>query len=145
MARAFIEKVAKSADFKNRKIVTTVELAKPFYDAEEYHQDYYRKNVLHYTLYKKGSGRQDFIEEQSAREAEKTSPDLLIGELELSTRAVTVLENAKVLKVGDALELLEKGDQAMLDIDGFGRKSLADLKRSLKRRGFELPEPVVEG
>ena len=94
-------------------------------------------------FYKKLQARQDFIEEQSAREAAKTSPDILIEELELGTRVVTVLTNANVQNVGDALELLEKGDQAMLDIDGFGRKSLADLKRSLKRRGFELPEATV--
>jgi large subunit ribosomal protein L31 len=95
-------------------------------------------------FYKKLQARQDFMEEQTARESAKTSPDILIGELELGTRVVTVLENANVLKVGDALALLEKGDQAMLDLDGFGRKSLADLKRSLKRRGFELPEPAAE-
>ena len=39
---------------------------------------------------------------------------------------------------------MAQGDQAMLDIDGFGRKSLADLKRALKRQGFELPEAAVE-
>ena len=42
--------------------------------------------------------------------------------------------------VGQALELLEQGDEKLLAIDGFGRKSLADLKRRLKSRGFNLPE-----
>jgi len=36
--------------------------ARPFYPAEEHHQDYYRKNVLHYSAYKVGSGRAGFIE-----------------------------------------------------------------------------------
>ena len=46
----------------DRPVVTSILPVKPFYIAEEYHQDYYLKNVLHYNMYKKGSGRQPFIE-----------------------------------------------------------------------------------
>lgn len=31
--------------------------AKPFYDAEDYHQDYYQKNPLRYAYYRNGCGR----------------------------------------------------------------------------------------
>ena len=33
----------------------------PFYKAEEYHQDYYKKNTIHYSTYKVGSGRDRFL------------------------------------------------------------------------------------
>ncbi|QQK79429.1 peptide-methionine (S)-S-oxide reductase MsrA [Salicibibacter cibi] len=42
-------------------IVTPIRPAAPFYDAEQYHQDYHLKNPFHYQLYKKGSGRESFI------------------------------------------------------------------------------------
>lgn len=33
-----------------------------FYDAEEYHQDYYKKNPIRYSYYRNGSGRSQFLE-----------------------------------------------------------------------------------
>ncbi|HHH82887.1 MAG TPA: 50S ribosomal protein L31, partial [Chloroflexi bacterium] len=84
-------------------------------------------------FYKKLEARQQFMEEQKARESARTSPELPIAELELSSRAEAALLEAGIENVGQALERLAGGDQAMLEIDGFGRKSLADLKRALKR------------
>lgn len=46
----------------NKPIVTKILPAQPFYDAEESHQYYYKKQPFHYNLYKKGSGRKKFIE-----------------------------------------------------------------------------------
>jgi methionine-S-sulfoxide reductase len=43
-AKAYIEELAKSDRFRGRKIVTSVERAAPFYEAEEYHQDYHAKH-----------------------------------------------------------------------------------------------------
>lgn len=43
------------------KIVTTIEPIEPFYAAEEYHQDFYKKEKIHYKLYNRGSGRARFL------------------------------------------------------------------------------------
>lgn len=43
-------------------IVTRILPATTFYEAEKYHQRYYQKNSAHYAMYKKGSGRESFIE-----------------------------------------------------------------------------------
>jgi peptide methionine sulfoxide reductase msrA/msrB len=43
-AKAYIEELAKSDRFRGRKIVTVVQSATPFYEAEAYHQDYHLKH-----------------------------------------------------------------------------------------------------
>jgi len=43
-------------------IVTPILPAVPFYKAESYHQDYYKKNPLRYRWYRFGSGRDRFLE-----------------------------------------------------------------------------------
>ena len=43
------------------QIVTPIRAFKNFYRAEDYHQDYYKKNRLKYTFYRYGSGRDQFL------------------------------------------------------------------------------------
>jgi peptide methionine sulfoxide reductase msrA/msrB len=52
-----------SSGIFDKPIVTEIRPFEVFYEAEDYHQDYYRKNVLRYNSYKRLSGRQGFIEE----------------------------------------------------------------------------------
>jgi peptide-methionine (S)-S-oxide reductase len=44
-------------------IVVTIEAAGPFFRAEEYHQDYYKKNSAQYRFYRFGCGRDSRLEE----------------------------------------------------------------------------------
>lgn len=46
-----------------KPIVVSIEEKETFYPAEDYHQDFYKKNNAHYTRYRKGSGRDDFLDE----------------------------------------------------------------------------------
>ncbi len=46
-----------------KPIVVSIEEKEIFYPAEDYHQDFYKKNNAHYTRYRKGSGRDDFLDE----------------------------------------------------------------------------------
>jgi peptide methionine sulfoxide reductase msrA/msrB len=51
----------KSGRFKE-PVVTEISEAVVFYEAETYHQDYYKKSSVHYKTYRRGSGRDRFIQ-----------------------------------------------------------------------------------
>ena len=61
-------------------IVTSIEEAKPFYLAEEYHQDYYKKNPIRYNAYALGSGRKWFIKDNWQDRIDELTKPLLQGE-----------------------------------------------------------------
>ena len=89
---------------------------------------------------KKLERRKKKAAELERRRAEKTSPDLPIDELDIRTQAKNVLQEAGVETVGDVLDMLEQGGgEALMNISGFGMKSLATLKKQLRARGFVLP------
>ncbi len=90
-------------------------------------------------FYKRLQARQEYIETKKGREELKISLDRPISELELGTRPTDALLKAELMNVGQIFELLQKGDEALLAVDGFGRKSLIDLKKRLRALGYEVP------
>jgi peptide-methionine (S)-S-oxide reductase len=61
-ARASLAALEKSKPFKE-PIVTSIERAGPFYPAEGYHQDYYKKNPVRYAYYRSSCGRDARLKE----------------------------------------------------------------------------------
>ena len=47
----------------DKPIVTVISEAPAFYIAEEYHQDFYKKQSMRYQMYAKASGRKGFLED----------------------------------------------------------------------------------
>lgn len=85
--------------------------------------------------------RDNLIAEVEAREQERTSPDVPITEIELDKRYINVLVDNGIEVIGDLMARWDEGgDDAILAISGIGRKVLADLKKALRNRGYEVPE-----
>lgn len=79
--------------------------------------------------------------EVEAREASRTPADLPLAELDLNKRTLNTLAEHGVTNVEEFFAKLEAdGEEGFLELQGVGRKILADLKKTLKSRGYELPE-----
>ncbi len=67
-----------------------------------------------------------------------------IENLDLSVRVFNSLKRTGITTVGDVLELLEKGDEAVMSIRNFGEKSLDELRLKMQEKGFLHDEKTVE-
>jgi DNA-directed RNA polymerase subunit alpha len=59
-----------------------------------------------------------------------------IENLDLSVRVFNSLKRTGITNVGEVLDMLDKGQEAMLSIRNFGEKSLDELKDRLKEKGY---------
>ena len=59
-----------------------------------------------------------------------------VESLDLSVRVFNSLKRTGITTVGDVLELLEKGDQAVMSIRNFGEKSLDELRAKMQEKGY---------
>jgi DNA-directed RNA polymerase subunit alpha len=66
-----------------------------------------------------------------------------IEELELTVRAYNCLKRAGITKVGEILKRMEKGEDEMLAIRNFGKKSLDELVEKLREKNY-LNVPGVD-
>ncbi len=56
--------------------------------------------------------------------------------LDLSVRVFNSLKRTGITTVGDVLDLLEKGEQAVMSIRNFGEKSLDELRDKMREKGY---------
>lgn len=85
------------------------------------------------------------VEETGRKGSKRELYDKLIEELDLSVRVFNSLKRTGITTVGDVLDMLDRGPDAMLAIRNFGEKSLDELVDKLKEKGYlhddsEIPE-----
>lgn len=84
--------------------------------------------------------------EEEEEEEDGLPPEVFevpIEQLDLSVRVFNSLKRTGITNVGEVLEMLEKGPEAMLAIRNFGEKSLQELLRLLREKGY-LPAEEEE-
>ncbi len=85
------------------------------------------------------------VEEEEIEEAIPNEVyDTPIEQLDLSVRVFNSLKRTGITKVGELLDMLEKGEETMLAIRNFGDKSLQELKAQLQIKGFLDDEEEIE-
>ena len=67
-----------------------------------------------------------------------------VESLDLSVRVFNSLKRTGITTVGDVLDLLEKGEQAVMSIRNFGEKSLDELRAKMQEKGYLKDEQKKE-
>lgn len=67
-----------------------------------------------------------------------------IENLDLSVRVFNSLKRTGITTVGDVLDLLDKGDEAVMSIRNFGEKSLDELRAKMQEKGYMHEEKETE-
>ena len=75
LAEQSIKELAKSGRY-DKEIATEVIAFDGFYKAEEYHQDYYKKNPIRYKFYRYNSGRDKYLEKVWGDDLHKRKPQM---------------------------------------------------------------------
>lgn len=87
------------------------------------------------------------IIEQEEEESSRLTSEMIetpIENLDLSVRVFNSLKRTGITTVGEVLELLEKGDEAVMSIRNFGEKSLDELRTKMHDKGY-LEDEEEEG
>jgi DNA-directed RNA polymerase subunit alpha len=76
---------------------------------------------------------------QEEEESSRLTSEMIetpIENLDLSVRVFNSLKRTGITTVGEVLELLEKGDEAVMSIRNFGEKSLDELQTKMREKGY---------
>ena len=83
------------------------------------------------------------VEEETGTHLTSEAVETPIENLDLSVRVFNSLKRTGITTVGNVIELLEKGDEAVMSIRNFGEKSLQELRDKMREKGF-LPDETEE-
>jgi transcription termination/antitermination protein NusA len=94
----------------------------------------------------RASSHEQVRKERSAARKRVPEPtwELPLEELNLPTRVHTLLEEAGITNVGEAIYQLELGQEQLLNIEGFGEKALSDLREAVDAFSLPAAEPEAE-
>jgi DNA-directed RNA polymerase subunit alpha len=67
-----------------------------------------------------------------------------IENLDLSVRVFNSLKRTGITTIGEVIELLDKGDEAVMSIRNFGEKSLTELRQKMIEKGYLEDEETTE-
>ena len=76
------------------------------------------------------------LEEEQGSRLTSEMIETPIENLDLSVRVFNSLKRTGITTVGEVLELLEKGDEAVMSIRNFGEKSLDELRQKMREKGY---------
>jgi DNA-directed RNA polymerase subunit alpha len=76
------------------------------------------------------------LEEEEGRGLTSEMIETPIENLDLSVRVFNSLKRTGITTVGEVIELLEKGDEAVMSIRNFGEKSLDELRQKMREKGY---------
>ena len=76
--------------------------------------------------------REAYKAQQEEAEETAAATNISIESMGLGTRVENALKEAEATIAQDLIDLLEKGDDALLAISGIGQKALIDIKRYLR-------------
>ena len=76
--------------------------------------------------------REAYKTQQEEAEETAAATNISIESMGLGTRVENALKEAEATIAQDLIDLLEKGDDALLAISGIGQKALIDIKRYLR-------------
>jgi DNA-directed RNA polymerase subunit alpha len=76
------------------------------------------------------------LEEEEGSRLTSEMAETPIENLDLSVRVFNSLKRTGITTVGEVLELLEKGDEAVMSIRNFGEKSLDELRLKMREKNY---------
>ena len=124
LAEASKQSLAASGRF-GKPIATEILPLGEFYPAEEYHQDYYKKNPIRYRYYRGGSGRDQFLDRVWADQKKDMHPE---AKTEMKPQ---MKDQTKADMMSSAGALAWAGD-------GYSRPSDEELRRRLTPMQFKV-------